>query len=170
MVSRLEQVLRSPDYSFKSPDYVLDTEINELREVDCSITYNAPGGKKRISIECRKRGTRQDVTWIEQLATKMRALELSGTIAVSSKGFSKAADLKAKHHGITLNTYREMQLSLEARPLEIRHLRRSWSLLSFEYEVSEQCPEVPQHLQAALASRLSGAVPDTPILRGHRQR
>lgn len=165
MVSRLERALKPTDCVFRSPDYLLDSEINELREVDCSITIPNDSGSERISIECRKRGTKQDVTWIEQLATKKNALNLAGTIAVSSRGFTRAAYLKAKHHGITLNTYREVELSIADRPLAMNHVRRTWSLREFSYEVPDDCPEVSPDLQVRVQERFASATPDTDLIR-----
>jgi hypothetical protein len=125
MVSRLEEVLRPPHYVLKSPDHLMDSDINQLREVDASITSQLNGSEERISIECRKRGQKQDVIWVEQLACKKKALNLSGTIAISSKGFSKAAYAKARKHGIMLNTYKEVAAKFSQDPLTINHIRRT---------------------------------------------
>ena len=91
LVSRLEEALKPYGYVFKSPDKLIDYDTNELREVDCSIRFTENNIEKIVSVECRKRRGTQDVTWIEQLACKMDSLKLAGTIAVSSKGFSKSA-------------------------------------------------------------------------------
>lgn len=165
MVTRLEKTLKPPHYVFKSPDHLMDSDINKLREVDGSITFQLNGREERISIECRKRGVKQDVTWIEQLACKMRALKLSGTIAVSSKGFSKAAYAKARRHGITLNTYKEVTANFSQNPLTINHIRRTWRLLEFQYMVSNECPEIPQDLQSAFRDRIVSQNKDADIVR-----
>ena len=165
IVSSLERVLRPTQHVVRSPAHILDTETNTPREVDGCITWHNGNGEKQISIECRRRGTREDVTWIEQLATKTPALNLSGTIAVSSNGFSKTAHLKAKRHGITLKTFRELQLALDDRPFDIRHTRRTWWLLRFDYEVPDGCPVVSTSLQDSVSKRLHIRTPDTPILR-----
>jgi hypothetical protein len=55
-----------------------------------------------VTIECRRRSTVQDVTWIEQLATKKEAVGASHTIAVSASGFSQDAQRIASLYGISL--------------------------------------------------------------------
>jgi hypothetical protein len=58
------------------------------REVDVSIRSRAGTPSIFITIECRKRHPKQDVTWIEQLAAKWDAIGAACTIAVSSSGFT----------------------------------------------------------------------------------
>ena len=55
-----------------------------------------------VTIECRRRTKIQDVTWIEQLATKKTLIGADRTIAVSVSGFSADAQTAASHSGITL--------------------------------------------------------------------
>jgi hypothetical protein len=43
---------------------------------------------------------KQDVIWIESVVTKHKDLDLNASIVVSSTGFTKGAELKAKAHGI----------------------------------------------------------------------
>lgn len=165
LVSRIERALQPAGCVVRSPDHLLDVETNELREVDCSIVFPAHLGGSRISIECRKRGAKQDVTWIEQLATKRTALNLERTIAVSSRGFSKAAYLKAKHHGITLNTYREVARRIADRPLAINHTRATGTLRDFKYEVPDDCPIPSPEVRSLVDARFSSASNTTAILR-----
>ena len=166
LISRLEATLRPQGYIFKSPDKLVDYDTNELREVDCSIRYEQDGVEKTISIECRKRGGTQDVTWIEQLACKMESLRLSGTIAVSSKGFSSAAKLKAKKRGVTLNTYKEIQekeiLNGFKPALHFKHISRQGRLISIEFETEDDSPEIPESLIEQFRNSIeqnSGLVP-----------
>jgi hypothetical protein len=62
-----------------------------MREVDGSIRYSIGSVPILITIECRERVAIQDVTWLEQLASKRAAIGAACTIAVSSSGFSKPA-------------------------------------------------------------------------------
>lgn len=164
MVAKLEAVLRPTRCVFRSPDHLIDHETGDSREVDCSITFAEADGP-RISIECRKRGTKEDVTWIEQLATKKNALRLTETIAVSSRGFSASAYRKAKHHGITLNTYREIHLALADRPLTIAHTRTNWSLRGLTYEIDDSDHQPDAAQIATVDQRVNNATRDTPVLR-----
>lgn len=164
-VARLEAVMRTPESVFCSPDHLLDSETLEHREVDCSITLRTESGEDRISIECRRRETKEDVMWIEQLATKRRALNLSQTIAVSAKGFSKAAYAKAKHHGISLNTYKESALGVAARPLAINHVRTTGEAVDVSYKIGDDSEHPTKAMRAQLDKLMSRAEPSTVILR-----
>jgi hypothetical protein len=64
-----------------------------------------------VTIECRKRRRRQDVTWIEQLATKKISIGADRTIAVSSAGFSAEAEAAAKIHGIDLRRLSDVSVA-----------------------------------------------------------
>ena len=168
LISRLEAVLSPEGYIFTSPDKLIDYDTNELREVDCSIRYKQDGIEKTISVECRKRGSTQDVTWIEQLACKKESLRLSGTIAVSSNGFSSSAKLKAKKRGITLNTYKEIQAKDIAdgfKPaLHFKHISRQGRLISIEFETQDDSPEIPENLMEQFRNDIEKNSGLAPIL------
>jgi len=72
---------------------------SEKRQIDVLITS---GNGKRSSVECRDRSEAQCVMWIEELIGRKISLGLDGMIAVSVKGFSKLAQVKANRYGITL--------------------------------------------------------------------
>lgn len=97
LVSRLIAT-KNPDVIIKSPDLIQSTITGDYREVDASI--RSIDGEYLTTLECRKRSKKEDVTWIEQLATKKNAIGANHTIAVSSSGFSKQAEVAAKAYGI----------------------------------------------------------------------
>lgn len=168
LVAKLEAALRDQGYTFKSPDYLLDYDTNELREVDCSIRYKESGTEKVISVECRKRRSVQDVTWIEQLACKLDSLKLSGTIAVSSKGFSQAAKIKAQKRGILLRTYKEFVdkdviEGVKAAP-RVKYISRRWTLMSFEFEAQDDSPDIPDELMQQFQHSIENQSSAAPIL------
>lgn len=165
MVARLESVFRETGSVIRSPDMLLDREIRLLREVDCSIVNSTPTGTETISIECRRRSKNEDVLWIEQLACKRVALGLAATIAVSTKGFSKAARKKAEFHAITLKTYREVVPAIVNRPLAVNRLRTTTRPQSFAYEIYDDSVQPSKQLQEAADSLFEHATPSTPILR-----
>jgi len=43
MVSHLEKALKPTHFVFKFPDHLMDFEIDETREVDCSISFQKDG-------------------------------------------------------------------------------------------------------------------------------
>ncbi len=101
LVTRIESALAPAGTVIKSPDYVRDNFTGEQREVDASIRYAVGSANILITVECRDRTRVEDVTWIEQLATKQKQIGAAHTIAVSSKGFSVPALKAAKLHGIS---------------------------------------------------------------------
>lgn len=101
LVARIERDAGKLGLVITSPDRIRCRITNRLREVDASIR-NQDGDL--ITLECRKRRGSQDVTWIEQLATKRRSLGASKTIAVSAAGFSKSAYALARENEIELKT------------------------------------------------------------------
>ena len=108
LVSMLEKGLASEDIVIKSPDYIVDTVINKKREVDVSIRQNLGIVEILTIVECRDRKETEDVTWIEQLVTKVKDMGAYRVIAVSSSGFSKGAKSKAQHYEIELRTIDEI--------------------------------------------------------------
>ena len=105
LVARIERDAAGCGATVASPDRIRCRFSGRLREVDASLR-TADGAL--TTIECRKRRARQDVTWIEQLATKKASLGADHTIAVSASGFSPAARTIAAVHGITLKNLRQV--------------------------------------------------------------
>ena len=102
LVARIEANSGSQSFKVTSPDRIRCRTTGRLREVDASVRSQIGTSNVLITIECRKRSAKQDVTWIEQLATKKQAIGAARTIAVSSSGFSSEAEAAASHHGIDL--------------------------------------------------------------------
>ena len=86
---------------------VLDDAIPQYREVDASIRYAVGSCELLITLECRARSRVQDVTWIEQLATKRAHIGADRTIAVSSTEFTEAAKRAGAAHNISLRRISE---------------------------------------------------------------
>ena len=100
LVARIERVLAPKGAVVKSPDSCPDLITGSPRQVDASIRFKVGSVPILITVECRKRDTSEDVTWIEQLATKKDDIGAAKTIAVSSSGFYGPAVEKAKLKGI----------------------------------------------------------------------
>ena len=82
-----------------------------------------------ITVECRKRNARQDVTWIEQLGCKKQAIGAARTIAVASSAFSKDAIRVAEYYGI------DLRILSEIGDVEFQ----SWILPRFVVHVYKHC-------------------------------
>ncbi|HLX62342.1 MAG TPA: restriction endonuclease [Planctomycetota bacterium] len=97
--------------TIKSPDSLVDKTTGGLREVDVSIRSSIGSSEILVILECRDRGSPQDVTWIEQLATKRDDVGADKAVAVSSSGFSEHAGQKAKAKNIDLRTIDERSIA-----------------------------------------------------------
>jgi hypothetical protein len=104
LVASIEQDAGPLGLKVTSPDRIRCKTTGRLREVDASIRSQVGTAQVLVTIECRKRSRRQDVTWVEQLATKKQAIGADRTIAVSAAGFSDDAHAVARLHGIDLRS------------------------------------------------------------------
>lgn len=105
LVARIERDADRLGLAIKAPDRIRCLVTNRLREVDASVRTTEG---ELITLECRKRRASQDVTWIEQLATKRRSLGATKTIAVSANGFSSSAHALARENCIELKSLDEL--------------------------------------------------------------
>lgn len=110
LIEKIKKVLLPIDSIIKSPDFLPDlVSGNKKREVDISIRTIINSSPILITVECRDRNvSNEDTTWIEQLVTKANDLGIHKTIAVSSKGFSEQAIIKANHYGIGIRVLKEI--------------------------------------------------------------
>lgn len=108
LVARIESDAGKQGFIVTSPDKIRCKVTGRLREVDASVRAKVGTSTILITIECRKRRPKQDVTWIEQLATKKNNIGAARTIAVSSTGFSAEAQIMARHLGIELRHLSEV--------------------------------------------------------------
>ena len=108
LVARIEQALVSSSATVRSPDRLRSLVTNRLREVDASIRVRVGSAEVVITVECRKRRATQDVTWLEQLASKKQALGVARTIAVATSKFSESAVQVGRHYGIDLRLIRDI--------------------------------------------------------------
>lgn len=84
---------------------VLDTDAKLEREVDILIECTVAGHKIKIAIECRDRGRKDSVEWIDGVIGKTKSLAVNKVVAVSNSGFSKAAENKARANNIDIVTF-----------------------------------------------------------------
>lgn len=110
LIALIESHLAPQGAVIKSPDHISDktTISGQPREVDASIRYQVGSVPILITIECRDRTSEQDVTWIEQLASKRDSIGASVMVAVSSVGFTQPALEKARFYGIETRLLREV--------------------------------------------------------------
>lgn len=109
LIARIEADAGPRGTVVKSPDRIRCKLTGRMREVDATIRAKAGTADILITIECRRRAKVQDVTWLEQLATKRASIGADRTIAVSLSGFSQEAEAVAQRLGITLRRTADVQ-------------------------------------------------------------
>lgn len=155
LVARIEQTLAGSDVVVKSPDRITSLITSRKREVDASMRARIGSVEVLVTIECRKRRAKQDVTWIEQLASKKAAIGASRTIAVSSTLFSSDAVQAAGYYGIDLRVLSQIT---DAD-------MRSWMLPSFVTHLYKSCELLePPHVAFKLND--GDVFPDGTIVTG----
>lgn len=108
LVQRIEAVLLPQGATIESPAKITDAD-GTSREVDVVIAHRVGTSDIRIGLECRKRRSRADKTWIEQLSGKRQSLGLNHIIAVSRTGFSRTAIKAAQRFHVDLRSVRELR-------------------------------------------------------------
>jgi hypothetical protein len=81
----------------ESPRFFLDKVTGEPREHDVVLTINIDHHEVVIAIECRDRSRPVEVNAIESFYKKCQDTGVHRGVMVSSKGFTKAALMKATH-------------------------------------------------------------------------
>jgi hypothetical protein len=152
LVSRIEADSASDGMKIVCPDRIRCRTTGRFREVDASIRTQVGTTDVLITIECRKRSRKQDVTWIEQLATKKLAIGADRTIAVSATGFSPDAEAIARRHGIDLRRLSDISAT------QINALLR----LDFVLFTHKRC--APARVGIRLFRGLDWTVPDPNVV------
>jgi hypothetical protein len=111
LVARIEADAGPQGLVVTSPDRLRCKLTGRMREVDASIRARVGTTEMLVTIECRRWQKTQDVTWIEQLATKKSSIGADRTIAVSVSGFSPEAQIAASHAGISLRKLSEITVA-----------------------------------------------------------
>ena len=152
LIALLEAHLGSEGIQVTSPDYIRGRESKSLREVDISLRGQAGFSDILIIVECRDRVGDEDVTWIEQLASKRRDVTASKAVAVSSRGFTSGARNLATANDIELRTLDEVdpdEILLWFGFKEITAFKRSGHFIHISVQVS-----VPDGITVNLDSRV----------------
>jgi hypothetical protein len=168
LVARIESDASKEGLTVVSPDRIRCKITGRKREVDASIRGRIGTPAVLITIECRKRHTKQDVTWIEQLAAKRDAIGASCTIAVSPQDFTKGAEMVARRHGILLRRLSDISIDEINRLISIEfvwftHKRVAVVSVGLRFARTEQW-SVPQ-LDAIDEFLPESTSAETPIFR-----
>jgi hypothetical protein len=153
-VQVLEQLLAGAPVEIRSPDFIMGRNSGTSREVDVSLRSQVGSVSVLVIIECRDRSKPQDVTWIEQLASKQEAVGADNAVAVSAGGFSAGARNLARSKGVDLRSLEELGPDLvydwlTAQTLD--HRTRHVDLIGASFHLGDTPAETDP---AALASLL----------------
>lgn len=125
----MEKCLSKTEIKITSPDQILDKITGVTREVDVSLRARVGSHDVLIILECRDRRKSEDVTWIEQLATRRDDIGANKAIAVSSTGFTSGAKSKAHFKNIELRTLEDINIDDISDWFQVKNLKnRSISL------------------------------------------
>jgi hypothetical protein len=102
-----------------------------------------------VIVECRDRDATEDVTWIEQLASKREDVGADKAVAVSATGFTEGAKNTGATYGILLRTLQQVDLSevllwfpFQEIPLD----KLCWELHHIDIAVDKDALESLQHV------------------------
>jgi hypothetical protein len=119
-----------------------------FREIDTLIEVGVGITRIRVAIECRERGRRASVQWIDELIGKYAFLPVDRILAVSAAGYSRAAALKAELHHIDLLHLRDIVESDWAAKFDLltaRHIKA----FSFDGVVLRTSPQFSGRIDGA---------------------
>jgi hypothetical protein len=144
-VHGLEQLLAKAPVEIRSPDYITGKITKTRREVDVSLRSRVGSVDVLVIIECRDRGKSQDVTWIEQLASKREDVGADKAVAVSATGFSPGARNLARPKQVVLRSLEELEADvvfdwLYAQTVE--HRTRHVDVVGLSIDIAEWVTEV----------------------------
>ena len=131
LVARLETVLAPSGARIRCPDdSVWDYDTESHRNVDCTTRMGEGADQGLIAFECRRRGRRSDVRWIEELIGKKMAIRATRMVAVSTNGFGKNIVRKAAKRGIELRSVVAIEADSLASWIALPHIALHSNVIS----------------------------------------
>jgi Restriction endonuclease len=144
LVANLEKHLGDTGIQVTSPDYIVGRRSGSRREVDVALRAKIGSSNLLVIVECRDRNETEDVTWVEQLASKREDVGADKAVAVSAVGFTEGAKNAAATYGIPLRTLQQVDLSevLLWFPFQEMQLHKlCWTLHHTEIAVDQDALE-----------------------------
>jgi hypothetical protein len=143
LVARIEKDLCPKGAIVTVDEKIPDAVYGILRQVDVTIRYRVGSSNILIAIECRKRNTPQDISWIEQANTKKQSIKASEMILVSSNGFTEHAKQKADQLNISLRKISKIipEKLLEKYTLNITENRHTQKTVALKFQSKTKVQE-----------------------------
>jgi hypothetical protein len=115
-----------------------------------------------MAFECRRRGRRQTVEWVESLVAKRLSIGADRIVGVSSAGFARNAIKKAHARGVELRTARELELGvlrdwIAFEAVELIDTR--WSAVQVYFSLSDPQPDDELRLPLSPSGTVPGGTP-----------
>ena len=135
LIERINWAIDKTDAYIVRDHKVPDIHTGQNRQVDVAVFSTINGTQHFVAFECRRRKKTEDVTWIEQLATKRYSIDAKQIIAVSASKFSRPAIKKAKALGVTLWSHSSLNDEVILSMLQSTELPRKISHLILSVKV-----------------------------------
>lgn len=102
LISHLERSLNDKDnVEIESPKSIIDKTTGKMREHDVILKFKSSHHEILVAIECRDRKTKVGSPEVEAFRQKCTDTNIDKGIIVSTKGFTRPGQKKAKHHNIS---------------------------------------------------------------------
>ena len=158
LVQALEQLLAGAPVEIQSPDFIMGRNSGTSREVDVSLRSQVGSVSVLVIIECRDRAKPQDVTWIEQLASKRDDVGADKAVAVSAGGFSAGARNLARSKQVDLRSLEELEPHVVYDWLTdqtLDHRTRHVDVVGASFHLGEQPTEIDPATLASILEKVS---------------
>ena len=145
LVQGLERLLAETPVEIRSPDFIVGKNTKTRREVDVSLRCKAGSVDILVILECRDRQSIQDVTWIEQLASKREDVGADKAVAVSATGFSQGAHNLAQLKQIELRSFAEIDEAVVfawLKILAVEYRTRHMDVVGVTIDLADLPPEM----------------------------
>jgi len=156
-----------PDQVVARPRHrIVGKQSGQLREVDVALFLDTEAGPLFYAIECRDRKARQDLLWIEQLATKRHDIGADHIAAVARDGFTKPAVRSAEANDIQLyrlsdraafndeKTLGDLEVTTFKPTVSLRTFR--WSHRGMVLNLNDQIPRLTEEEATILSQDFEG--------------
>jgi len=106
LVAKIEDVCKGPNARVIE-SHLDPSDPQDPGEIDVLVEDVINDTRVRVAFECRDHGRKANIEWIHNLIGKYAGRNVDVVVAVSSKGFSRRALIKAKENRIRAYTLRE---------------------------------------------------------------
>lgn len=146
---------------------IFDEDGDNIAELDIVVTRQEGDREFKWLIECRDRRSngKEGVSWIEQLSTRKRRLNLDKVSAVSSSGFSRTAKKLAKAEAIEVREVHSLTSDAFDDWLEMKYLAHQETSYRLDHATIFLRNEAGHDLNIEVKKILASAEQDARLFR-----